>query len=82
MGVDNGWEVIGTQRLGLYKRCALRRAKATDVIHAFQATDVNLQKRLRARGIRDCRVHHENLEHLQDHEHQWDQLRPGKRVGG
>lgn len=43
---------------------------------------MNLQKHLQAQGTQDCQARHENLEHLQDREHQWDQLRPGKRVGG
>lgn len=50
--------------------------------HAFQAKEMNLQKHLPAQGTQDCQARHEDLEHLQDHEHQWDQLHPGKRVGG
>lgn len=48
----------------------------------FQAKEMNLQKHLQAQGTQDCQTRHEDLEHLQDHEHQWGQLLPGKRIGG
>lgn len=46
---------------------------------ALQAKEkLHLQRHQQAQGTQECQVHHEDLERLQDHEHQWDQLHPGR----
>lgn len=81
------WEVLGQHEhlvipgLGLQVTVCSQEGQGHRC-HAFQAKEMNLQKHLPAQGTQDCQARHEDLEHLQDHEHQWDQLHPGKRVGG
>lgn len=44
---------------------------------AFQSRGkLHLQRHQSAQGTQECQVHREDLEHLQDHERQWDQLHP------
>lgn len=49
---------------------------------ALQAKErLHLQRHQLAQGTQECQVPREDLERLQDHEHQWDPLHPGRDGG-
>ena len=60
----------------------VKSSKATDPRPPQAKEKLHLRRHQQAQGTQEYQVHREDLEHLQDHGHQWGRLHPGKRQGG